>query len=122
MTLRSEVVGLLDSVTSLGGRNYADEAPDAEQLPYTVTRDWIGESIALLGDSRTQALRRMLQVDLWQEAALDDGSVPAAVVSALDGQALLAGLRLRVQGSQRTFESDTKLAHHSLTLEVVRLR
>lgn len=122
MTVRSEVIGLLDGVVALGQRNYADQAPEGEPRPYTTTLDHIGQTPQLKGDARTLARRRLGQVDLWIDADADDGSVARQVEDALDGARLTAGLRLSVTASRRLPEADFGLSHFVFDWETTVLR
>lgn len=122
MTVRSDVIALLDGVSALGQRNYADEAPEVETKPYSVVFDLVGEGVALRGDARVMARRRQLQVDLWQLAAEDDGSLAIAVEDALDGVAIGSGFHVTVNGMARSYDREFEMTRTVLTLETVRLR
>lgn len=122
MTIRSEIIALLDGVVALGNRNYADKAPENEPKPHTRVLDQIAESPALKGDARTLARRRQVQVDLWQRAADDDGALSTTVQNVLDGASIPSALRLSVNSANRVYDPDFELSHTVITLETVRLR
>jgi hypothetical protein len=122
MSVRSEIIRLLDTVSILGGRNYADTRPEGEPLPHTVMLDGISQAPALIGDNRTMAWRRIGQVDLWEDAAAASQSTQDAVVNALDGAAVAGSFRLRVASADRVYDPNTRWAHTAITLEAVRLR
>lgn len=120
MSVRSEVIRLLDAVTQLGGRNFADERPEAETLPCTVTLDGIGFNHALMGDSKVMFWRHVAQVDLWEDAATASQATCDAVVVALEGQPVTGSMRLRVDSAVRVYDPDRRLAHTAITLGCVR--
>lgn len=122
MTVRSEVLLLLDSVTALGKRNYADRAPENEPRPYTVVLDHVGQSPQLKGDARTMARRRLFQIDLWENAADDNGVLAATVENLLDGAKLSASLGLAVTESRRLPEPNFGLSHFVFDCETTLLR
>lgn len=122
MTVRSEVLVALDSVTALAKRNYADRAPENEPRPYTVVLDHVGQSPQLKGDSRTMARRRLLQVDLWQDSAADDATLATTLENVLDGLRMTAGLRLAVTDSRRIPEPNFGLSHFVFDCETTLLR
>lgn len=122
MSVRSEIIRILDTVGILGRRNYADARPEGEPLPHTVVLDGISQAPALLGDNRTMAWRRIGQVDLWEDAAVASQDTQDAVVNALDGAVLAGAFRLRVASADRVYDPDARWAHTAITLEAVRLR
>lgn len=123
MTVRADIITLLDTVSTLGKRNYADEKPQGETLPNTVILDGVSQAPGLSGDSRTLAWNHLLQVDLWEDAAVSSEVTRDAVVNVLDG-ALLSGkaFHLKVQSVQRLYDPDPRLAHTAITLKTTRLR
>lgn len=122
MSVRSEVIGLLDGIVTLGGRNYADERPEGETLPHAVVLDGITQTAELSGDARTMAWNHVLQVDLWEDAAVATQASRDEVVHALDGAVLAGSFRLRVSSADRVYDPDRRLAHTAITLRTVRLR
>lgn len=111
MSVRSEVIRLLDVVTVLGNRNFADERPEGEALPHTVVLDAITFNNQLLGDGRVMYWRHIAQVDLWEDAAAASQTTRDAVVAALDGQPVTGSMKLRVESAARVYEPDRRLAH-----------
>lgn len=122
MSVRSELIRILDTVSILGGRNYADARPEGEPLPHCVVLDGISQAPALMGDNKTLAWRRMGQVDLWEDAAVASQSTQDAVVNALDGAAVAGSFRVRVASADRVYDPDARWAHTAITLEAVRMR
>jgi hypothetical protein len=122
MSVRSEVIRLLDALPVLGGRNYADEMPEGETLPHTVFLDGISQTPALSGDSRTSAWGHIAQLDLWEDAAVASEATRDAVIEALDGARIAGAFHLQVTAADRLYDPDRRLAHTAITLRTVRLR
>ena len=122
MSVRSEVIRLLDEIPALGGRNYADERPEGEGLPHTVVLDGVSQTMEQEGDARTTAWRHLLQVDLWEDATVASEATRDTVIHALDGQQIAGAFRLRVGSADRIYDPDRRLAHTAITLRTVRLR
>lgn len=111
MTVRAEVIRLLDGVSILGGRAFADERPEAEPLPHAVVLDAIAVAPALAGDGRAMFWGHLVQVDLWEDAAVASQVTSDAVVAALNGVPINGSLRLKVESANRVYEPDQRLAH-----------
>lgn len=111
MSVRSEIIRLLDTVIALGERNFADERPEAEALPHSVVLDAISFNNQLTGDGQVMYWRHTAQVDLWEDAATASQATRDAVVAALDGQRVAGSMRLRVESADRVYEPDRRLAH-----------
>jgi hypothetical protein len=122
MTVRAEVIRLLDEITVLGKRNYADDRPEGEALPHTVVLDGISQTPEHEGDARALAWRHLLQVDLWEDAQVASEVTRDAVINALDGAVITGAFRLRVGNADRIYDPDRRLAHTAITLRTVRLR
>lgn len=111
MTVRAEIIHLLDGVSMLGGRAFADERPEAEPLPHAVVLDAISVTPALAGDGRAMYWGQLVQVDLWEDAAAASQVTSDAVVSVLNGVPISGSLRLKVESANRVYEGDRRLAH-----------
>ena len=111
MSVRSELIRLLDAIPQLGGRAYADERPEGEALPHCVVIDQISMNPQLSGDGRSIYWRHTTQVDLWEDAAVASQETRDAVVAALDGQRIDGSLSVRVEGADRVYEPDRRLSH-----------
>ena len=122
MSVRGEVIAILDDITMLGKRNYADERPEGETLPHTVLLDGVSQAPTLSGDSKTLAWSHLLQVDLWEDAGVATEATRDTVIQALDGAVIDGAFHLRVQAADRVFDPDRRLAHTAITLRTVRLR
>ena len=122
MSVRSEIVRILDAVPILGGRVYADERPADEPLPHAIVLDGVTFNPALAGDARSQAWRQGTQVDLWEDRDEASEVTRDAVIEALDGAQIDGAFHLRVTGAPRLHDPDQRLAHTTILLEVVRLR
>lgn len=122
MSVRSEIIRLLDALPVLGHRNYADERPEGEVLPHTVYRDGTSQTPALAGDSRTTAWGHVAQLDLWEDSAVASEATRDAVIDALDGAQIAGAFHLRVTSANRLYDPDRRLAHTAITLRTVRLR
>jgi hypothetical protein len=122
MSVRSEVIRLLDAVPELSKRNYADDRPEGEALPYTVVLDGISQTPEHEGDAHALAWRHLLQVDLWEDALVASEATRDAVINALDGSVITGAFRLRVGNADRVYDPDRRLAHTAITLRTVRLR
>jgi hypothetical protein len=118
VSVRSEVIALLDAVGDLGGRNYADAAPEGLDLPYTVMIDWQAVTIGMQGDAQTSWWRNQMQVDLWEERSSDSDHLRNEVRDALDGKRLVAGLRTRVRSAIRVPDPNYDLVHTAFTVSV----
>lgn len=121
-TIRAEVIRLLDEVAALGRRNFADERPEGEPLPHTVILDGISQTPELLGDARVLWWRHLLQLDLWEDAAVATQSTRDAVVNVLDGVDITGSFRLRVESANRVYDPDRRLSHTVITLAARRPR
>lgn len=106
----------------VGGRVWADQAPDKATFPYVTINDAVSAPIALGGDGVTLMIVRQLQVDLWERQDTEDQDVARAVRAALDGaRPVLSGrtvTRVTVDDTQRFLEPDTHIAHRAFTLSV----
>lgn len=120
MSVRSEIIRLLDGVDALGERNFADERPEAESLPHCVVLDAITFTDQLLGDGRVMYWRHTAQVDLWEDAATASQATRDAVVAALDGQRVSGSMHLRVESADRVYEPDRRLSHVVINIACAR--
>ena len=123
MSVRSEIVRLLDGVTELGKRNYADQRPEGEAMPMTIVLDGLSESVGLAGDSgRVMHWKRLCQVDLWEDAEASSLATIDAVKNVLDGARIVGAFHLHVTSSDRIYDPDPRLVHTAITCTVVRPR
>jgi hypothetical protein len=119
VTVRSEVVALLDPV--FGGRVASDVSPAGGLArPYARVRDEVSEAPRMRGDGRTKAWARLVQVDVYEDLATADGSKVDQAVSALEGVALAAAMRVYVQSRVRLPTPEAGVVHTALTCSVVR--
>lgn len=122
MSIRSEVIAILDGIGMLGHRNYADEKPVGETLPNTVVMEGVSQNPALSGDSRTTAWAHILQVDLWEDAVVASETSRDLVINALDGAQINGAFHLKVDSVARLYDPEPRLAHTAITLRTVKLR
>lgn len=121
MTLLAEVKALLDPIEDLAAVYRAGWTPEGAALPYATILDPISNGVALQGDARTLARRRLLQVDIWQERASEDDDLIDQAVAALDSTPVPSGGRLRVLDSVLVQdEGDPDVVHHALTISIAR--
>lgn len=121
MTILAEVKALLDPVAPLAAVYRMGWTPEGAAFPYATILDPISNAVALEGDARTLARRRLLQVDLWQEADSEDDTLPDDVAAALDGVPLASGGRLRVLDVALVQdEGDADVVHHAVTVSIAR--
>lgn len=119
MTIRSEVIDLIDPL--VGGYVSADRN-EVTVYPQITVLDHISEVAELRGDSRAQAWRRLVQVDLWQKTDDESPVLLDELLDVLDGAQLDDGLRVAVTSSNRVPDPDLALVHHAVTCRVARLR
>lgn len=116
--LRALIVA--DGVVS--ARCWADRAPEKPTFPYVTVVDAISTAPALEGDANVMALQRLSQVDLWQQGSREDDNVTRTVYDLLNGAKITldsgAGIRVRVQDTQRIYEPETNIVHHAFTLGI----
>ena len=122
MTIRDEIIALLDTVPALGQRNYSDNAPDNVVSPYTVYKDTISQTSGLDGDAHVFWWKWMGQVDLWFALSTEDETLLDSVVNALDNAPLSAGRGLAVQSALRVSDPLYDAGHTAITLGAVRAR
>lgn len=106
----------------VGGRVWADGAPDRATLPYVTINDAVSTTAALTGDQAQIMLVRQVQVDLWEKQTDEDEAIARAVHAALNGAKPTIGgattTRVTVDDSQRFVEADTYIVHRAFTLRV----
>lgn len=121
MTIRSTVVSLLDPLFS--GRVSSDDEPrGGMEFPYALVMDHLTESVALRGDRRAMAWRRVVQVSVFQRTPNESHALVDSVLAALDGAAVPGAWHLRVTLSTRVSDPDPKVVHHAITCDVARPR
>lgn len=119
MSVRSDLVALVNAVSAVTGRVYADTAPPTAAYPMVTVDAVQDRSIALAGDARTIKWRFYAQVHVWVTQAADDGSVADAVIAAIDGAQVSApGRRCRVTGAPRIADPEPGLAHYAVQVTV----
>ncbi len=118
MTVRSEIVAVLDAVTPLGERVFADTPPEDTPYPCAAVLVDQAEFPMLSGDAQTDWWRQTGQVSVWQTIEDEDATLVAAVRAALDGLKVEAGLRVRVSGIVRFPDPDYPIVQHAITLTV----
>lgn len=126
MTIRNEVIALLDTVGALADRNFSDRAPESVSVasgPYTVFKDDISRTPGLEGDAQTLWWKWMGQVDYWFSLTGEDQALIDTIAHTLDGARLVdSGLRLRVTTVNRVTDALYDTGHTALTLITVRPR
>lgn len=133
VTIEGALVAFLRDAGLVGGRVWAEDAPEGATRPYITLLGPISVSSRLRGDGgETLGSERLIQADLWQDRRLPAGggsgvdpSLSGRLVLTLDGGTLDLDpdvgkvFRLHVQDLQRVVEPDgTNLTHHALTLSI----
>lgn len=122
MTVIADLLGLLGPVDGLTTAFRQDQENDLAVFPYATVLDPISQVPALQGDSRALAVRRLLQVDIWQDSAAFSAQLVDDVEIALDGVAITSGFRFRVVDTNEIPEPEQGVTHHAVTVSIVRLR
>jgi hypothetical protein len=132
-TIEGSVIDLLREAGLVGGRVWAEDAPEGATRPYITLLGPLSTVARLRGDGgETMGSERLIQVNLWQDRRLPGGagsgvdpSLVGRLVLALDGGVLdldpAVGkvYQCHVQDLQRVAEPDgTNLTHHALTLSI----
>lgn len=121
MSIGAEVKALLDDTGRFEAVFRLGQRMDTAKMPYATFIDPLDEAPALRGDARTLGARRLLQVDLWQDAEDVDDTLADDVAALLDGQKVEGGFRLRVD-SVADLPDEDPVVHHALTVSVARVR
>lgn len=125
MTLGGEIKALVDGAgTALTETYRAGHVPDDAALPYASFLDPVADAIALQGDARTLARRRVVQVDIWSDEDMAVDAIIDSVTDAIDGVKTASGLRLRVVDVVLVPgpEAEEDVVHHAITVSTPRLR
>lgn len=123
MTTAADVKAVLDAATGLGLAAVFREGEvlDETAFPYVSILDPVSDAPALSGDARTLAYRRLLQVDLWQDAEEVDDTLVDRVVAELDGARPEGSYPVRLVDVVLVPEPD-RVVHHAITLSINRPR
>lgn len=123
-TLGADVKKLVDdAATGLTAVYRQAHVPDDATFPYGSFLDPIGDGIALSGDARTLARRRLIQLDVYQAEETEDDDLVGLVMAAIDGQRTAGGLRARVIDVLLVPgpETEEDVVHHAITVSLARV-
>jgi hypothetical protein len=122
VSIEADVRALLvaASLTGIAERVYRDRAPDGEPRPYVTISADISRVPSLRGDGRTGRWKRLIQIDVWQDKAVEDLGLVDAVVAAIDGHriATLGTTRAYVSSVQRLLEEEIELVHAAVSVGI----
>ena len=101
---------------------FRDFAPPSQAHPYITYSDEISNIPVLIGDGFALTRNKMVQVDLWQDRAIENVDLIDDVISALDGvgqiDATKSVFRVRVSNVVRIVSTTDSVVHHAVTLDI----